>query len=1395
MRRTSLPLKLLALLILLLLLLPSFLSAEEKNVYVPPQLSPWVEWVREKHPELDCAILANNPTCTWPGRLNMALNNNGGSFKFSVRVDRDHSAVPLPGDERAWPQQVQNSITNEDSIVVLNIDGQPHAKVSKGQYTISGNFTWDKLPEFITVPIESALIELTVNGESIRNPQLRNQGELWLQDKTEAPTEQSSVQLNVSRKLQDGVPFSITTVIELRVAGKPREVIIPNMLIADSTPVNLSSSLTARFDDQKRLVLQLKPGVHRVEIEALLAEPPTILTATNVSFPEWPQQEIWSWSTNELLRSVQVEGTAIDPQQTNIPYDWRSLPAYVMAKDSTIKFEQIRRGQKDFAPNQLNLTRQYWLDLDGKGFTIRDSFNGTMNQGWRLDALSDAYLGHISVNGIDQLITINSETNLPGVELRDQNLAIVAESRIEERPSELNAVGWATDLNYLNVSLTVPPGWSLFAVSGVDSVSYSWLSSWSLLDLFLLALVSIASGKLLGRRAGIVALVALVISHGQIDAPYEIWFHLLGCVALLKVLPENRFAKFVRFYFYFTTALLVLTLLPFCYYQIRNAIFPQLSTAYSPYSNYTNYSSLSSPQMTTTPAPALSKQDQLDRLAVIRRDNEGFEKSEMMMEEKDAADSYVTGGFSKEKAITRDRANSNLLNQVDPNAVVQTGPGVPQWTWRTFDLSWNGAVPKDLTFRPYLISPGVELVLSFLRVALFIFLTAAFIKVVTLQNQQVVSKFRRVFAFALFPFAVFTVLLFPGTALGDDFPSQQMLKELEQRLLQSRCVNNCTTVESLKISIEGQQLEINAVVNSEGSGAWGIPGPLEQFVPNSVAIDGSETSALRRNDPQYVWARVPSGSHNVTVKAQLINRDVLTLQFPQTPGHVRVSAPDWDIDGLTSTGSVGSSLQLSRKVKAAKLAATSEAATLETEGEGTDELLLPEWYSVTRSINIALPRTVFTTVARLGDSRRSALTKIKLLEGESVTDSEPKVEDGIATISFPRGVNQVSWQSTLSEDISQIALTAPSTTVDGSAVSETWLLACSSVFRCNVEGLPSTSTLLDGKQTITWNPFPDEKVAISIGRPVGAAGSATTIDSVKLAYTPGVRKLSAELTAQVRTTRGGFEKLTLSPGAEVSSLQIDGRNVDIRPENGVVNIPLNIGKQNITLSWQVPQEFSFFYKAPEVAFQSEVYNTTITFTIPAERWLLSVGGPKWGPVVLFWGQLVALIIAALVLSRIKTIPLTSLQWFLLGLGIASTSTEALLLPVIWFGAHALRKHNPAESWWKFNLGQVALVILSLTFFSALFAAIKTGLILRPDMLVAGNNSYSTYLQWYQDHGSGLLPQPWFISLPLTVYHFLMLLWACWLAFSLMKWLRWSWDCFSSEVLWKKKVKTVTPMAS
>jgi hypothetical protein len=88
-----------------------------------------------------------------------------------------------------------------------------------------------------------------------------------------------------------------------------------------------------------------------------------------------------------------------------------------------------------------------------------------------------------------------------------------------------------------------------------------------------------------------------------------------------------------------------------------------------------------------------------------------------------------------------------------------------------------------------------------------------------------------------------------------------------------------------------------------------------------------------------------------------------------------------------------------------------------------------------------------------------------------------------------------------------------------------------------------------------------------------------------------------------------------------------------------------------------------------------------------------------------------------------------------------------------------------------------------------YAAVHNGLLVRPDMQVAGAGSYGGSLEWYIDRSSNDLPETAVLSLSIWVWRLLMLAWSLWLAFRLVGWVRWAWSAFSTEGRWRTKPAT------
>jgi len=148
---------------------------------VPDSLKPWISWVLQEQPERDCPFFYNSfeqKHCSWSTQLNLDLATSKGVFTGSWQVYKENDWIVLPGDEKHWPLSVT---ANGKTAGVMNKDGRPSIKLAAGIYDIKGEFLWDAIPDNLTLPIDTGLISLQMNGQTINMPTIKD-GQLWLKD-------------------------------------------------------------------------------------------------------------------------------------------------------------------------------------------------------------------------------------------------------------------------------------------------------------------------------------------------------------------------------------------------------------------------------------------------------------------------------------------------------------------------------------------------------------------------------------------------------------------------------------------------------------------------------------------------------------------------------------------------------------------------------------------------------------------------------------------------------------------------------------------------------------------------------------------------------------------------------------------------------------------------------------------------------------------------------------------------------------------------------------------------------------------------------------------------------------------------------------------------------------
>lgn len=1313
---------------------------------VPEPLKPWIAWVLQDNPELACPFIYNSveqKRCSWPTRLTLDLQPTKGNFAITWKVYQD-SWISLPGNHEHWPLNVS---ANNKTALVMDKDGVPSIKLAPGLYQISGEFFWDSLPDNLQIPDDTGLISVQVNGRTISTPAIKD-GQLWLKQsetgQSKADDSQNNLDIQVFRKISDDVPLQVLTRIELEVSGQQREIRLVKPMLDDFIPMQLQSALPARLEPDGQLLLQVRPGHWQIDLLARHVSEINTLTL-NTDNQNWPDSEVWVFEAHPALRMVEVaQPSAIDASQTNLPEEWRALPAYKIDQGQAMSLNIIRRGDPEPEPNQLNLNRQLWLDFSGNGYTVNDRITGTMTRDWRLNALPQTQLGRVTLDNNNQLITRQGDKQ--GVEVRKGQINLDADSRIEGDVTDLTSVGWEQNFHNVRAELNLPPGWRLVAASGVDNVPDSWISRWTLLDLFMVLIAALATSRLWSVPWGVFALITLALIWHEPESPHFVWLNILAATALVKVLPENKFLKFIRGYRNLCWLALILITVPFMVSQLRIGLYPQLEQAWQDIvpQPYADSASTEIASMAPAAEPAAP---------MVMQDRQMLSKKAYSMAE--GVDSSVN------------------FERIDPKARVQTGPGLPQWQWHKVVLSWNGAVDAGQQVDLWLLSPTLTLLLNFIRVAL--------VSVLALLMFGVAEKFMFKIK-PVAPLALWLVLL-PALSLPSqdsyaDFPDQALLDTLKNKLLEAPdCLPSCAQISQMQLNISSQELTIGLQIHAQQAVAVPLPADIEQWFPNQVLVDGENAQGLYR-DGNGLWLNLSAGPHQVTLAAPAPALSKFTLPLPLKPNVVKLTSAGWDVLGLQENGLADEQLQFTR-VQAAV------SPSNQTDKSALTSAVLPPFVRIERSLQLGLDWRVVTRVIRLSPADAAVVLTVPLLAGESVTTPGVRVKSGNVDVNMPSGQSLIEWQSTL-EKTEKIALTAAS----NEHWIEVWQADISPIWHLEASGIAMMHLETSGQWLPEWHPWPGEQLTLNITRPETVDGQTLTIDSSSLSIKPGQRSQEARLSISLRSSQGGQHSITLPEQAALQSVTINGQPQPIRQEGRKLTLPVNPGKQDIALNWQQATGVAGILSTPDVDLGVASVNSRLNISLGQDRWVLLTLGPRFGPAVLFWGLLLVIVILAVALSKIPLAPLKHWQWFLLLLGLSQIAIEAAGLVIGWLMLLGWRKQAADIESRYFNLLQVLIAGLTLLSLGLLFLAVEQGLLGSPEMQISGNQSSAFNLNWYQDRSAATLPVATVISMPLIVYRVLMLAWSLWLAVSLLNWLKWGWSCFSSGRLWLPKAKKV-----
>ena len=1361
------------------LLLSQALAAEQINV--PAPLEPWRGWATDGEEFRDCALIAGNSgtsaddfICAWPGVLQIQAGADGAQFTMNWKVQAE-SWVPLPGDSDDWPQDVR---VNGQSMPVVAHGDAPQLRLKPGNYAISGRFGWTHRPQSLAVPEAIGLVRLQVDGVAIA-PVQHEDGDLVLgRGASEAP-EADALDLRVYRRLQDDVPMQLETVIQVSAAGQAREEVIGPVLPPGFVPtaIEVDKGWPAKIEADGRLRIQVQPDNAEIHIHARALKP-LLSTAIGKIAAPWPAQEIWSYAGTPEQRVTSASGPPqIDPEQAQVPEDCRNLPAFALAPGVSLNIEVRSRGLGSNESNRLQLNREAWLDFSGGGWTLRDGISGNMRQGWRLDAQPPYRLEDARDLGADQaLLVTQGDDHATGVEWRTPNVNMSAGLRVQPATYTLPVSGWRQTFDAVNTTLHLPHGYRLIAAPGADVDTGSWVSSWTLLDIFLVAILVLFAWRALGWMGAALTLGYLLVDCHESGRPLYWLGIVLALGLLLRALPDGRLQKFGGWMRKAALLVLALLIVPFAAGQLRMALYPQLEgyveqSAYADAAADANYNDRlqaeqkveNAPAPVAAPAPAspvVSEEAASDEAAAPAAGILGGAPEQQASSPKPLDKIEVTGSRIK---------RADVMERYSQTTVVQAGRGLPHWRGgQDYQLSWGGPVTAEQSVRLLISPPWLTRLLRVLAVFALAWLLLR-LSGARLPNLPQ-KKTPALAALLLLPLLA---IGHAGNAQAQALPNNELLQELHNRLIRAPdCAPECAAIAAAHVDARGGQLQVTLDVHAGANVGVPVPMDAKSLSLDSVAVDGAVAVAVAENDGNLTLP-LERGVHRVLL-IYSISGDRVALAFPMTPHAIEFSGDGWQAAGITDARLLTETLSLNRL--------RNQNGEKNSAGPAQE---FPPYVRVERTITLGLDWTVSTTVNRVAPAVGGFSVKLPVIDGEKVLTSGLLARQGVLEIPIPDGESSAHWNSNL-DKADTLSLHAP----DLADHAEVWRVRVSPMWRAQFAGVPE-SVPQPGDDADDWHefdfdPLPGETLQITVTRPAPVAGSTQAIESVQLQNAVGQRASEYTLSLHLRASQGGERVLGLPAKAELLAVTRNDESLNLRLENGKLSLPVQPGEQSYQIRFRDDESVGLHNRTPAVTLGLPAANIDLGLSLPENRWVLLTHGPQSGPAVLYWGELLVLLLVAYGLSKLAWTPLKLRDWLLLGIGFSTFSWLALAVVVAWLFALAWRERHGAALAGKFRFDgmQIVLAVLSFAAALALITTIPYGLLGTPDMHIVNPIGGDGALRWFADQSSDALPQAGAISVPMWLYRAAMLAWALWLANAVLGWLRWGLRAWIAGGYWR-----------
>lgn len=437
-----------------------------------------------------------------------------------------------------------------------------------------------------------------------------------------------------------------------------------------------------------------------------------------------------------------------------------------------------------------------------------------------------------------------------------------------------------------------------------------------------------------------------------------------------------------------------------------------------------------------------------------------------------------------------------------------------------------------------------------------------------------------------------------------------------------------------------------------------------------------------------------------------------------------------------------------------------------------------------------------TTTLRPVISNRSSSEvlefKVPLINGEKILTSAIESNDNVVNVKIKTG-DSFSWTSEINPNntLSVPSANGQFTQLVRMLSKDSWEINPSETGLKPVE-INSDRVYKNGYSWFMWS---NESLDTNVSIYKYVDGQVLAVSDLEISVDMNTLPTQAVMNFKVNSSIGGIYKFkNKNKDFKIVDLSINQAKMQSDVKNDEVSLMLKPGINNVVINFTYTPEDSFIFKAPEFDFNTQVMNASLKVQ-DGKNWVLYAGGADIKPSVLLWSVLVTLFIFSFIVFKSGSIGLSFISTALLLFGISQVGIDFVIFSLLWFFMIKFRMSNTMEdfkTYFRFNAFQFFFALLTVFVISGMISVVAKGLLLTPESFIAGYQSSFTSLYWYsQDYATQ--QTPWLLTAPIWVYRVLMMVWAVWLAFNMLNWLKSCWIAFSNNGFWYKKPKTTQPI--